>query len=419
MVPIEVTLLGGAHEVGRSSYLVEHKGESVALDHGLQLTEPVTFPIKPERINSLILSHAHLDHSGGIPYLHKKKPFGIYGVDITFDICQMLLHDSVKVNRIKNLPEAYSDGDVDRIEGSEITIPYGRERKIGSQFTVTMYDAGHIPGSAGILLDTDEKKIFYSGDTNAKDTMLLKGATYPQADVLISESTYGDMIHPDREQVKGAFLDKVEETCDRGGVAIVPAFAVGRSQEILMTLDSIPYPIYLDGMSKAVVKVFLSYSEYLRDADLLQKSANNANWVYHNQMRKEAVKEPCVIVTTAGMLTGGPVLSYLSKVRKDSRSTVLLVGYQVEGTNGRTLIEEGYITDQKTGKKLAVKCEVDFFDFSAHSDQKTLIEMADKVKPQEIILVHGEDGSRIALAEKLSDKYKVHTPENGDKITLQ
>lgn len=419
MATIDVTLLGGANEVGKSGYLVEHKGETVVLDYGLQLTEPVTFPDKPERLDSLILSHSHLDHTGGIPYLHKRKPFGIYGVDITFDICQLLLHDSVKVNRIKNLPPAYSDGDVDRIEGSEIALQYGRERKVGSNFTATMYDAGHIPGSAGVLLKVDGKKIFYSGDTKATDTMLLKGATYPQADVLISESTYGNMVHPDRKSVVEAFIAKVEETCDRGGVAIVPAFAVGRSQEILMTLDSVNYPVYLDGMSKAVVKVYLSYSEYLRDADLLQKTANNANWVYHNQMRREAVKEPCVIVTTAGMLTGGPVLSYLSKVKKDTRSSVLLVGYQVEGTNGRTLREEGYVTDQKTGKKMSVKCEVDFFDFSAHSDQNTLAEMADKVGPQEIILVHGEDDGRCALAERLSEKYKVHAPANGDKIVLE
>lgn len=419
MATIDVTLLGGANEVGKSGYLVEHKGESVVLDYGLQLTEPVSFPDKPERVNSLILSHSHLDHSGGIPYLHKRKPFGIYGVDITFDICQLLLHDSVKVNRIKNLPIAYSDDDVDRIEGSEIALQYGRERKVGSNFTATMYDAGHIPGSAGVLLEADGKKIFYSGDTKASDTMLLRGATYPQADVLISESTYGNMVHPDRKAVVESFIAKVEETCDRGGVAIVPAFAVGRSQEILMTLDSVNYPVYLDGMSKAVVKVYLSYSEYLRDADLLQKTANNANWVYHNQMRREAVKEPCVIVTTAGMLTGGPVLSYLSKVKKDTRSTVLLVGYQVEGTNGRTLREEGYVTDTRTGKKMSIKCEVEFYDFSAHSDQNTLAEMADKVNPQEIILVHGEDDGRRALAERLSEKYKVHVPQNGDKITLE
>lgn len=419
MAETTISFLGGANEVGKSGYLVEHKGESTVLDFGLQLSEPISFPKRPDQVNSLILSHSHLDHSGGLPYLHRVRPCAIYGIDISFDIAQMLCHDSVKINRIKNQPRQYSDSDVDRLGGSEIAVPYGRERKIGDYMSTTLHDAGHIPGSAGILLDVEGKKIFYSGDTKAEETMLLSGATYPKADVLISESTYGNMNHPPRSQVVEDFLGKVEETCDRGGVVVVPAFAVGRSQEILMLLDTLDYPVYLDGMGKSVIKVYLSYPEYLRDADALQKAGNNANWVYNNHMRREATKEPCVIVTTAGMMTGGPVLSYVGKIRKNPRNSILLVGYQVEGTNGRTLINDGYVIDQRTQKKMNVSCEVEFFDFSAHSDQNSLAAMADQVNPEKIFLVHGEDDGRAALAERLSEKYEVHTPINGEKIILE
>jgi putative mRNA 3-end processing factor len=419
MASTTLSFLGGAREVGRSGYLVEHKGEAVLLDYGLQLTEPVSFPKVPSQVNSLLLSHAHLDHTGGVPYLYKKRSFAIYGVDVTFDVTQVILHDSVKVNRIKNLSQEYSDGDVDRIEQSEIPVPYGRERKIGEYFTATFSDAGHIPGSAGILLKVGGKKIFYSGDTKREDTLLLEGGEYPQADVLISEATYGNQLHPDRKEVTEAFLAKVEETCDRGGVAVVPAFAVGRSQEMLMVLDNVDYPVYLDGMARSVVRLFLSYSEYLRNPDLLQKAANNAQWINNPKMRKEAVKEPAVIVTTAGMLTGGPALEYIGRIRKDEKNSVLLVGYQVKGTNGRTLLDDGYVLDEKSGKKVSVKSEVCYFDFSAHSDQAGLVRMADEVSPEEIILVHGEEAGTKALAEKLSGKYEVHTPKNGEKIILE
>ena len=413
-----LTLLGGANEVGKSGYLLSAESEALLFDYGLQMTEPLTFPEVPEKVDSVVLSHAHLDHSGGLPYLRKRKYFAVYGLDVTFDVARLLLHDSVKVNELKKLHQYYSDGDVDRLEDCEISLKYGKERKLGEEFKVTLSDAGHIPGSSGVLAEVDDKKIFYSGDTKSEDTFLLSRADYPKADVLISESTYGDRLHPDRDETVSEFLSSVEDTCDRGGVSIIPSFAVGRSQEILMMLDSLPYPVYLDGMSKSVIKIFLNYPEYLRDPDLLQKAANNAKWVYNSRTRREAVKEPCVIVTTAGMLTGGPVLDYLSRAGKNPKNSVLLVGYQVEGTNGRRLLEEGYVIDEQIDKRIPVKAQVHFFDFSAHSDQNDLIEMADEVSPEKIVLVHGQEESRQALAEKLSEKYEVYTPQNGEKIDL-
>ena len=198
-------------------------------------------------------------------------------------------------------------------------------------------------------------------------------------------------MHPDRKKTTSEFLGKIEETCDRGGVVIVPAFAVGRSQEMLMMLDSVDYPVYLDGMAKAAVKVFLSYPEYLRDPDLLQKAANNAIWVSDSRLRKEIIEEPCVIVTTAGMLTGGPVVDYISKIKGDTKSSILLVGYQVEDTNGRRLMDEGYILDELSNRKISVKSEVQYFDFSANSDKESLVKMAHEVSPEKIILVHGQE----------------------------
>lgn len=418
MASTSITFLGGAREVGKNGFLVEGSDARVLLDFGLQLTEPVTFPDKPGHVDALLLSHAHLDHSGGIPYIYRKNPFALYGVDVTFDVMRLLLYDSIKVNELKGLPQKYSDADVDDVEGSEIAVHYGKERKLGGGCSATFYDAGHIPGSAGILVESDGKRIFYSGDTKMRDTLLLSGAEYPKADVLVSEATYGDRMHPGRKEAVKDFLDKAEDTCRRGGTAVVPAFAVGRSQEVLMMLDSIDYPVFLDGMAKTVTRIFLSYPEYLRDADLLQKAASNARWVEDWRTRRQVMKEPCVIVTTAGMLTGGPALHYLSKLGKNKANSVLLTGYQVEGTNGRLLLEEGYVIDAQKKKKMKVSAEVAQYDFSAHSGQKALVEMASKVSPEKIFLVHGQMECCEALSEKLSGKYDVVIPKNGDTAAL-
>jgi len=418
MTELSFSFLGGAREVGKSCHTIEAKGARYMIDCGLKLTDPPSYPKIPTKTDAVILTHAHLDHSGNVPTVHKRNQIPVYGTDVTFEVAHILQHDSIKVEHLQGYPTRYSDADVDDLVHSEIPLNYEKPRRISEDAVLTLYDAGHIPGSSGALLEINGTRVFHTGDTNNKDTMLLSGGKYPKADILMLESTYGNRVHPDRGEQIDSFIDSVEETINSGGVALVPAFGVGRSQEVLMMLDQLAVPIYFDGMCKTVARIFLEYSEYLRDAELLQKAASSAIWVHHQGERRKITREPCVIVTTAGMLTGGPVMQYIKKLHKDAKSSLFLTGYQVENTNGRLLLEEGYVIDELTKRRYRVSMNVEQFDFSAHADQNGLIEIADQVDPEKIFLIHGDPESCLELSQKLEPKYEVTTPQLGEKITV-
>jgi len=418
MGEIKLTVLGGGHEVGKSRLLVSGGGKTIVLDSGLKLTEPPSYPPPPERADALILSHAHLDHTGSSAILHKKANVPVYATELTFELTRLLLLDSIKVGRLRGYTAKFSEHDLDRMQSSQIPINYDVNRWLGGKTSFKLIDAGHIPGSAGVLLNVDGTEIFYTGDTNPSDTMLLKGGRYPEADVLVTESTYGGEYHDDRKKTVKEFLAAVEETLDGGGVALIPAFGVGRTQEVLMMLENMSYPVYLDGMGKTVIRILLEFPEYLRDPDLLQKTAMNAEWVRHEGERKRICRESSIIVTTAGMLTGGPVMSYLKRLHKNSKNGLFLTGYQVEGTNGRKLLDGGMVVDERGNRKMRVRNRVHQFDFSGHADHKQILEIAKKVNPKKVVLVHGEDDGIDALKPDLTKNYKVYAPKNGERVNL-
>jgi len=418
VIKIQLKFHGGAREVGRSCFSLESGGFSLMLDCGVKLREEDGCPLLPDHTDALILSHAHLDHSGMIPALHREKNPQIYATDLTFELSHLLQRDSVKINKLRRQTHIYSNEDIDYMLGSEINTPYEKKRKLTGEISFRLMDAGHIPGSSSILLEIGGKRVFYTGDIKTTDTKLQKGASVPKADILIMEATYGDRIHPDRKEMEREFLTLVEETLDRGGNAIVPAFAVGRTQEVLMILKDIPYPIYLDGMGQKVTSIFLQYPQYIRDIDLLQRVANNAIWVENNSERNRAMSEPSVIVTTAGMVNGGPVMQYIHRLHFDKMSSILLTGYQVEGTNGRLLMEKGYVIDSFTNTRIPIKMQKHQFDLSAHAGRHSLERIAKKVNPEEAFVVHGDPLPCKSLGEFLSGICEAHIPEIGNTIEL-
>jgi putative mRNA 3-end processing factor len=416
---VEFTLLGGAREVGKSSILVETDGVSLILDSGIKLTEPPTYPLPVEDASALILSHSHLDHCGNIPALYRQKPMPMYLTAVTQELSHMLQHDSLKIDKLKGYPLRYSDKDVDKMASNEIKAEYNKEYSIHGETSLTLYNAGHIPGSAGVMLETDGRKIFYTGDTKASETRLQPKAEYPEkADIVICESTYGDRNHPDRRDVESEFLAEVESTLDRGGIALIPAFAIGRAQEILLVLRDMDYDVYLDGMAKKASQIILKHSDSVKNPDLLHEVVSNSSWVKSRQQRKQILKEPCIIVTTAGMLEGGPVVDYLGRLHRDSNSSIILTGFQVEDCNGRLLLDKGFIVDEVSGRKFKVNMNVSQYDFSAHSDQGELVKTVRDMNPQEVILVHGDPESCDALAQELSE-FNVHVPELGESINIE
>ena len=230
----------------------------------------------------------------------------------------------------------------------------------------------------------------------------------------LSDGTYAGRDHSKkREELEKEFLDKIEEVIGRGGVAILPVFAVARSQEIALILKDSGYDIWFDGMGRKVSKIFLRYPRYLRSADDLKKALNKVHEVHSDHGRKLALKSE-VIITSSGMMDGGPVLGYMKHLRSDPKSAVILTGYQVKNTNSKLLVEKRKL--DFFGVTENVECEVQYFDFSAHAGHSELIKFAKDCNPDKIVLFHSDN--REALKEPLSDISEVYTPNNGELIEL-
>ena len=247
----------------------------------------------------------------------------------------------------------------------------------------------------------------FTGDIHTLSTDLVKGAKPVPCDTLVIESTYAGRNHPDRLKTQHQFLEKIRAVNNRGGIAIVPAFAVGRTQDMLLTLAAGKQEVWLDGMGKKVNQIYTDYPEYLRSARKLREAMNRVQVVRSERGARQAL-EGDVIVTTSGMLDGGPVIRYLEAVRDDPRSAILLTGYQVEGSNGRRLVEEGVV--ELGGADVKIRCEWQKFDFSAHAGHDELVRFVDECDPQRVVLMHGDN--RQALADALEGR-EVMLPVEG------
>jgi putative mRNA 3-end processing factor len=258
------------------------------------------------------------------------------------------------------------------------------------------------------------RRILFTRDIQTVNTNLVWGTKPVETDGLVMESTYAGREHPPRDEVERNFVAKIEEILDRGGKAVVPVFAVGRTQEIMLILAKTDFDVWIDGMGRFVTNLFLQYPQYLKSAKKLKKARNKMNIVKRRSDRRKALKGD-VIVATGGMLEGGPVLHYINHLKNDKKSGILLTGYQVEGTNGRLLMDEGIL--ELYGIKEKIDMDIEFFDFSAHAGHSELLEFAEKCSPEKIILMHGDN--REALAKDLRDLgFEVTLPKNGEDFII-
>ena len=233
-------------------------------------------------------------------------------------------------------------------------------------------------------------------------------------DVLCMEGTYAGREHPKkREDLEKDFLDKIDSVISRGGLVILPAFAVSRSQELALILRNSGYNVWYDGMGRKVSKIYLKYPKYLRSIKDLKAALDRINFVHSDHGRKLALESE-VIITSSGMMDGGPVLGYLNKLKNDKKSAVILTGYQVENTNSRLLVEKGKIDFY--GVIEDIECEVQYYDFSGHAGHSDLIQFAEKCNPKKIILMHSND--RKSLVEPLKGLSEVYTPCDGEILKL-
>lgn len=400
---------GACQEVGRSAIVLDF-GEKFLLDFGIKLNiDSLEYPLEiTEQIKAVIISHAHLDHSGLLPYFYKKNECLSFMTQPTLELADILWKDSIKIAEFEGMAPKYTKTEVERTHQYNFMVPYNKKLNLNNELSMQFYDAGHILGSALTKLTYGDKSFLYTGDYKVIETQLHVGAdlNVGPVDYVLTESTYGDREQHDRKLEEKAFCESVQSTVERGGWAIVPVLAIGRSQEIIDILAkyNIEAPIYFDGMGKAVSEVYERHPDLVKDPKGLKKALNDVEWVQGKQGRAKALKQPSIIVSTSGMMKGGPVQHYLKKVIKDPRSKIHLTSFQAEGTPGRMLLDSGKIPNPETKAIETVSCRYEKFEFSAHPSQSEMIAALKKWSPKEIFMVHGDKKVMEIFAKKIKDE---------------
>ncbi len=419
---MRITFYGAAREVGRSSFILETEKSRVLLDHGIKiLPEGVEYPLPHEgMVDAVLLSHAHLDHSGFVPSLYKHYSPPLFTTPPSLDLSELLWEDTIKVAKIRGEEPKYRIKEVGEARRRAVTIDYYDNFMITREIEVEFFDAGHIPGAAVSVMHADEGTLVYTGDFKLEPMHLHGGADKKgvRGDVLIIESTYANRDHPPRERVEELFVEKVKRTLENGGMVLIPVFAVGRAQEIVSVLvENGIENVYFDGMARKASKIILRYPEYVSSYHKLKKSLRKIRWIKNDKQRNR-IEEPSVVVSTAGMLQGGPILHYLLKYREDPKTAVLFTGYQAHETPGRRLLEERVLEIE--GMEFPFRGDVSFFDFSAHAGRSELFEYIESVDPTVVIAVHGDAENAELLAREVEEEYGMegYAPKMGERIDI-
>jgi putative mRNA 3-end processing factor len=410
---MDLRFLGGAGEVGRSAVLVN---DSLLLDYGMLTGNPPQFPVGSPAPDAVVVSHGHLDHVGTVPALlsgDDRPP--IHWTPPTYELALTLARDTLKLHGgTYNCP--FTENDLKRV--TEVSRTHGyRETFEAAGHEVTLYDAGHIPGSAHVLVDDGETRLLYTGDLHTDDQRLVAGTTArPDADVVVCESTYSDVEHEDRVGVEERFAQSVRTTLWEGGTVVVPAFAIGRTQEMMLVCEAYDIPCYVDGMGKQVTEMLRQYPEFVRDADALRRAKSHARFVTgRDGQRKRITDQKAAIITTSGMLSGGPAMTYIPEIRSNPTNKVTMTGYQVEGTPGRELLETGRADID--GRVMPVSAQVEQYDFSAHADRNGLLDFLDAYEGSRVFVTHGDRCS--AFATELAESgIEASAPGAGDDVSV-
>jgi metallo-beta-lactamase family protein len=467
---MEFEFVGAARTVTGSMHLVRTKGATILLDCGLyqgkrreSYERNRNLPLDPRKIDAVVLSHAHIDHSGALPLLVKNGYDGpIYGTPATRDLCTVMLRDAANIqesdarflnkqNEKEGLEEEiydalYSDEDVIKTLERFIAVPYHQRVPIADGVRLTFFDAGHVLGSAVVVLDVEEdgktKRVVFTGDLGRYDRPILNDPEVPEgADVLISESTYGDRLHDGVDKMDDDLAAIVRRTYERGGKVLIPSFALERAQEVVFALKKlkragkIPHmPVYVDSpLTVQITDVFKLHPEcYDAETRALMKGRDSpfdfSDLVYvEDKESSKAVTgrpEPSIVIAASGMCEAGRILHHLKSAIEDDRNTVLIVGYQAQHTLGRRLVE-GRARVKIFGVERERRAEVVVLNgFSAHADQKGLVSYAttcrERGRVEQVVLVHGDPKPQAILSEILATKGfgAIARPGPGDKLAL-
>lgn len=448
---VRLTTLGGFREVGRSCLILQTPESRVMLDCGIK---PGTneFPYLNvseadlSKINAVVLSHAHLDHCGLIPLLYEMGYDGpLYLTAPTRDLMVLLCMDYIELTQREGRTPPYSTKGIKEAVKRSICLEYGEVSDITPDMRLTLLNSGHILGSSLVHVHVGNglHNVLYTSDYKFDRTALFEPASnnFSRAETIITESTYGSKedITPKRADAEAQLVEACKKTCERGGIVLIPSFAVERSQDVMAMLSraGFQYPVYIDGMVWDATAIHTAYPEYFnRDLQklILQQGENPfTNKIFKRigseEERKKILeaKEPCAIISTSGMLVGGPSVNWLKRIADDKKNGLVFVSYQAEGSLGRR-IQKGWkeIPMESNGKNSAVPINLEIFNvqgLSGHSDYKQIMNYISRLKqrPERIIVDHGESSKCVELSKNLHNIFRTETlsPKNLETIRLK
>ncbi|MCX8167071.1 MAG: MBL fold metallo-hydrolase [Candidatus Micrarchaeota archaeon] len=435
---MKLVFYGGAKEVGRSCILLQSESSNLLLDAGVKLGKELELPSIPDdilqKLDGIIITHTHLDHVGLLPIKFSNSKVKIFATKPTRDLLHVLLSDFHRLqNKEKKL---FSSRDIDNVMKKIQVLEYNTDTQF-KDISFRFLEAGHILGSAMVLIQPEKRvyvednvnrgKLLYTGDFNISSSKILNSCERNlSVENLVIEATYSgkEDVFPSQKELINRFSESIKSTLTKNGIVIIPAFAVGRAQEILILLHDLikakripECNIYIDGMLKKALRIYrqnVIYAKRELQLRILLNEEDPFKSKYFKVSRKKDksdIQKPCIIVTTSGMITGGPIINYLKMFGGDENNKLIFIGYQAEGTNGRKILD-GQKVIEFENEQIEVKLHVEQHRFSGHSDRNGLLSFIKSIKGlKKIFLVHSEQEKAEEFAKALSKKYEVVVPE--------
>jgi Cft2 family RNA processing exonuclease len=458
---MKITFLGGADEVGASSILLEIGGKHLLVDAGIRPSPKSNWGLDGDQLpnlsqidtiissgngeaglDAILVTHAHTDHTGALELVTGRFPdVPVYATPPTIALTRVLHQDSRRIMQSRLDEEGelpiFDDVAVEHLMSAFVPLTFKERLRLGENLDMTFFPAGHIAGAAMIGLESSEGNLLLTGDISISPQRTVDGAKPPafSPDIIITETTYGGRLHANRAVQERKMVEAVAKTVTEGGKILIPAFALGRAQEILLILSEFQrrgqlpaVPIWADGMVRAICQAYTSFAEEL-PLPLQERGAaffdGNIRPVKTHEHRNNLIWEPgpAVIVASSGMLAGGPSVSYARALANNPQHAILLTGYQDEESPGRRLQEvaqRGAGTIRLGDKKVDLQCRLGTYSLSAHADEGQLISLVETLEPEHVVLVHGDTEARSSVEKAIRARGRiVHLPRAGESLSFQ
>ena len=450
---MKLIFCGGAEEIGGSCILLEIDNRKILFDCGIHPAKSSSLPDlsfiqDAGGLDAIVVTHAHMDHTGALPVISQSYPTApIYTTPPTVALMTILLRDSIKLMKMSQEQEReiplYSQQAVDKMFDNIRPVNWEQEfSPFMDDLKIKFFPAGHILGASCVGISSKEGAVLITGDYSAAEQITVGGMVIPDfnPDLIVTETTYGNRLHTNRSTEEKKLIEQVTKVIERKGKILIPAFALGRSQEILLLLQKAmqnnyieKFPVYFDGMVKSICGVYSDYpyyqSNYMRrkiekeNNPFIDKKGYIKPVTTMDERNKIVTGPPCCIVASSGMLSGGASVFYASALASDEKNCIAFTGYQDEESPGHHILNlfDAPIDERRisiAGNTINFKCEVSKYSLSAHADQNEILGLLSGLKAKDVVLVHGNEESRAQLLMRLNEEgmYKVYLPANGDTI---